>query len=196
MDTQPPVTPEDGHTTRVTTGDDAFIEGACIFIIPNRLWRSRHLSNHLGGPCLIFVRLSPLFYLESEPKGVAEASQKAAEQVEPEQTAGPVAESPDVILETETQALETLATALDDKSTSATEKPIDKDKDDKDRTRDPEKEKLKEKGKDGEKKLDKETEKEKVKGVEGASLDSLLQRLPGCVSRDRIDQLTVFLFKL
>lgn len=34
-------------------------------------------------------------------------------------------------------------------------------------------------------------EKEKVKGVEGASLDSLLQRLPGCVSRDLIDQLTV-----
>lgn len=54
-------------------------------------------------------------------------------------------------------------------------------------------EKLKDKDRDGEKKLDKETEKEKVKGAEGASLDSLLQRLPGCVSRDLIDQLTVFL---
>lgn len=48
---------------------------------------------------------------------------------------------------------------------------------------------MKEKEKEGEKKLDKETE--KVKGAEGASLDSLLQRLPGCVSRDLIDQLTV-----
>jgi hypothetical protein len=50
---------------------------------------------------------------------------------------------------------------------------------------------MKEKEKEGEKKLDKETE--KVKGAEGASLDSLLQRLPGCVSRDLIDQLTVML---
>lgn len=116
---------------------------------------------------------------------------------EPEQAVGPAAETPDVILETETQALETPPTVLDDKSTSsAVEKPKDKDKGDKDRSRDPEKEKLKEKDKDGEKKLDKETEKEKVKGAEGASLDSLLQRLPGCVSRDLIDQLTVILMRL
>ena len=81
---------------------------------------------------------------------------------------------------------------MDDKSASgASEKLKDKDKDDKDRSRDPEKDKLKEKEKEGEKKLDKETE--KVKGAEGASLDSLLQRLPGCVSRDLIDQLTVML---
>lgn len=93
--------------------------------------------------------------------------------------------------------METPSTVLDEKSTSAaSEKSKDKDKDDKDRTRDPEKEKLKEKEKDGEKKLDKETEKEKVKGAEGASLDSLLQRLPGCVSRDLIDQLTVILIRL
>lgn len=111
---------------------------------------------------------------------------------EPEQTVGPAAETPDVILETETQASETPPTALDDKSTSgAAEKSKDKDKDDKDRSRDPEKDKLKEKEKEGEKKMDKDTE--KVKGAEGASLDSLLQRLPGCVSRDLIDQLTVML---
>jgi regulator of nonsense transcripts 2 len=58
----------------------------------------------------------------------------------------------------------------------------------------------KEKGKDGEKEkskekdLDKKNEREKEKGrvLDGASLDNLLQRLPGCVSRDLIDQLTVF----
>ncbi|KAK8675079.1 hypothetical protein V6N13_033151 [Hibiscus sabdariffa] len=33
--------------------------------------------------------------------------------------------------------------------------------------------------------------KEKLKGSEGTNLDALLQRLPGCVSRDLIDQLTV-----
>ncbi|AQK53781.1 Regulator of nonsense transcripts UPF2 [Zea mays] len=57
----------------------------------------------------------------------------------------------------------------------------------------------KEKGKDGEKEkskekdLDKKNEREKEKGrvLDGASLDNLLQRLPGCVSRDLIDQLTV-----
>ena len=58
----------------------------------------------------------------------------------------------------------------------------------------------KEKGKDGEKEkykekdLDKKNEREKEKGraLDGANLDNLLQRLPGCVSRDLIDQLTVF----
>lgn len=36
-----------------------------------------------------------------------------------------------------------------------------------------------------------ENEKEKLKIIEGTNLDALLQRLPGCVSRDLIDQLTV-----
>jgi len=34
-------------------------------------------------------------------------------------------------------------------------------------------------------------EREKVRGIDGASLDSLLQKLPRCGSRDLIDQLTV-----
>lgn len=68
------------------------------------------------------------------------------------------------------------------------EKGKDKEKEEKDKekAKDPDKEKGKEK--DPEKK---EAEKEKVKGHEGTSLDALLQRLPGCVSRDLIDQLTV-----
>lgn len=88
----------------------------------------------------------------------------------------------------ESQNLETPPIVAEDKATTAaSEKPKEKDKDEKDRTREAEKEKWKEK--DGDKKV--EIEKEKVKGVEGASFDSLLQRLPGCVSRDLIDQLTV-----
>ena len=62
-----------------------------------------------------------------------------------------------------------------------------KDKDDKEKNKDVEKEKGKEK--DTDKKGDKD--KEKVKGLDGTNLDTLLQRLPGCVSRDLIDQLTV-----
>lgn len=65
------------------------------------------------------------------------------------------------------------------------EKGKDKDDKDKERIRDSEKEKSKE---DTERK---DGEKDKIKGLDGTSLDSLLQRLPGCVSRDLIDQLTV-----
>lgn len=64
----------------------------------------------------------------------------------------------------------------------------EKDKD-KEKTKDPEKEKGKEK--DADKKG--ENEKEKLKILEGTNLDALLQRLPGCVSRDLIDQLTVII---
>lgn len=64
-----------------------------------------------------------------------------------------------------------------------------KDKEEKEKAKDPDKEKVKEK--DPERKVD--TEKEKLKGLEGTNLDALLQRLPGCVSRDLIDQLTVII---
>lgn len=65
------------------------------------------------------------------------------------------------------------------------EKSKEKDKDEKDKEPDKEKAREKEAERKG------EGDKEKAKGVEGTNLDSLLQRLPGCVSRDLIDQLTV-----
>ena len=73
------------------------------------------------------------------------------------------------------------------------EKGKDKEEKDKEKIKDPDKEKGKEKEK--EKDMDKkgENEKEKLKGLEGTNLDALLQRLPGCVSRDLIDQLTVII---
>ncbi|XP_062093725.1 regulator of nonsense transcripts UPF2-like [Humulus lupulus] len=67
------------------------------------------------------------------------------------------------------------------------EKGKEKEEKDKEKSKDPEKEKGKEKNDD--KKGD--TEKEKLKSIEGTNLDALLQRLPGCVNRDLIDQLTV-----
>lgn len=67
------------------------------------------------------------------------------------------------------------------------EKVKDKDERDKDKN----KELDKERGKEKETDKKGESEKEKSKGVEGTNLDALLQRLPGCVSRDLIDQLTV-----
>lgn len=67
------------------------------------------------------------------------------------------------------------------------EKGKDKEENEKEKCKDTEKEKGKEK--DADRKG--ENEKDKMKGLEGTNLDGLLQRLPGCVSRDLIDQLTV-----
>ncbi|XP_062080279.1 regulator of nonsense transcripts UPF2-like [Humulus lupulus] len=75
-----------------------------------------------------------------------------------------------------------------DSGASQDGKSADKGKEkDKEKSKDPEKEKGKEKNAD--KKGD--TEKEKLKSIEGTNLDALLQRLPGCVCSDLIDQLTV-----
>lgn len=79
------------------------------------------------------------------------------------------------------------------------EKGKDKEEKDKEKAKDLDKEKGKEKETDKEKGKEKDpdrkgdTEKEKLKGLEGTNLDALLQRLPGCVSRDLIDQLTVII---
>lgn len=72
---------------------------------------------------------------------------------------------------------------------SIVDKGKDKEEKDKEKIKDSDKEKGKEK--DVEKKG--ENEKEKLKGLEGTNLEALLQRLPGCVSRDLIDQLTVII---
>lgn len=61
----------------------------------------------------------------------------------------------------------------------------------KDDSNDKDKAKELEKGKEKETDRKGDAEKEKVKNPEGTNLDGLLQRLPGCVSRDLIDQLTV-----
>lgn len=69
----------------------------------------------------------------------------------------------------------------------AGEKAKDKEDKDKEKGKDFDKEKAKEK--DTDKKG--ENEREKGKALDVTNLDALLQRLPGCVSRDLIDQLTV-----
>lgn len=74
---------------------------------------------------------------------------------------------------------------------STIEQPKEKDEVDKEKAKDAKKEKGKEK--DSDKKL--ENEKEKGKSLDVANFERLLQRLPGCVSRDLIDQLTVRVLK-
>ncbi|KAJ4812115.1 Regulator of nonsense transcripts 2 [Rhynchospora pubera] len=75
----------------------------------------------------------------------------------------------------------------------AEEKGKEKEERQKEKDREKEKGKVTEKDKTKEKDTDRkgEIEKEKGRGADNASLDALLQRLPSCVSRDLIDQLTV-----
>lgn len=70
----------------------------------------------------------------------------------------------------------------------------DKEERDKEKAKDSDKEKGKEK--DAERRG--EIEKDKTKGLDGTNLEAMLHRLPSCVSRDLIDQLTVksFVFLL
>lgn len=181
LDMQPPMMPEDGHTTRVTTGDDTSSpangkESSAL----EPVWDDE--DTRAFYECLPDLRaFVPAVLLgESETKA-PEQSAKSQEQStestsEPEQSPLAVQEATEGCADAE---------ALQEGTLDVKAK-VKEDKD-KEKTNDSEKEKGKEK--DAEKKVD--NEKEKPKGVEGTSLDALLQRLPGCVSRDLIDHLTV-----
>lgn len=99
-----------------------------------------------------------------------------------------VKESASESFQSQLPAQDTIDTSLDSGSL-AEGKSIEKAKDKEEKVKEPEKEKGKER--DTDKKG--ENGKEKLKNLEGANLDALLQRLPGCVSRDLIDQLTVIM---
>ncbi|PKA55497.1 Regulator of nonsense transcripts UPF2 [Apostasia shenzhenica] len=217
LDTQPPVMPDDGHTTRVTTGSDAQSSASGKESVPEPIWDDddtrafyeslpdlrfrcelafetnfpcpypacelgcilmcfmavlNHSVVYLSWPCRAFV---PAVLLgEAEPK-LNEQVQKTQEQqsentIEPEN----VQDSAEVCVDSEPSQ----DGKADDKSKDE-EKYTEKCKDS---------EKEKHKSKEVERKGE---EKDKLKALDGASLDALLQRLPGCVSRDLIDQLTV-----
>ncbi|PIA46597.1 hypothetical protein AQUCO_01500258v1 [Aquilegia coerulea] len=176
LDLQPPVMPDDGHTTRVTTGEDASSpatgkESSAL----EPIWDDE--DTRAFYECLPDLRaFVPAVLLgESEAKS-AEHSAKAQEQ--PSESAS----EPDQGM---VEAGESCVDSEVSHEGKADEKM--KEKEDKEKAKDSDKEKGKEK--DVERKG--ENEKEKVKGLEGTNLDALLQRLPGCVSRDLIDQLTV-----
>lgn len=80
-----------------------------------------------------------------------------------------------------------------DSGTAQEAKSFEKGKDKEDKDKEKAKEPDKEKGKEKDSERKGEIEREKLKGVEGTNLDALLQRLPSCVGRDLIDQLTVMI---
>ncbi|GFZ14825.1 regulator of nonsense transcripts UPF2 [Actinidia rufa] len=180
LDMEPPVMPEDGHTTRVTTAEDTSspLAGKDSSVV-EAMWDDE--DTRAFYECLPDLRaFVPAVLLgEAEPK-LNDQSPKTQEQPSgspPESDQGQLA-SPD-----SAEVSADSGTLQEGKN----EKGKDKDDKDKEKTKDPDKEKGK--GKDAERKG--ESEKEKIKGLEGTSLDGLLQRLPSCVSRDLIDQLTV-----
>lgn len=174
LDMQPPVMPEDG-TTRLTVGDEASSSGAVKDTsVPEPVWDDEETKTFYE--CLpdlrAFVPAVLLGEVESA-KTKDKSSESSSEVVESQQTAEDTTEFP--------------ADSGSMADVSTIEQPKEKDEVDKEKAKDAKKEKGKEK--DSDKKL--ENEKEKGKSLDVANFERLLQRLPGCVSRDLIDQLTV-----
>ncbi|KAE8686316.1 Regulator of nonsense transcripts UPF2 [Hibiscus syriacus] len=187
LDMQPPVMPEDSHTTRVTTGDDASSpasgkESSNL----EAIWDDD--DTRAFYECLPDLRaFVPAVLLGESESKESEQTSKAQEQPTVGQDENPLLKQIKVLQSQD--AAEASADSGTLQEGKSIEKGKDKDEKDKEKTKDPDKEKGKEREKDTDKKG--ENEKEKVKGSEGTNLDALLQRLPGCVSRDLIDQLTV-----
>ncbi|KAL2555376.1 Regulator of nonsense transcripts UPF2 [Forsythia ovata] len=180
LDMQPPVMPEDGHTTRVTSGEDVSSPGVGKDTSSlEALWDDE--DTRAFYECLPDLRaFVPAVLLgEAEPK-LNEQSPKTQEQpsdLAPESEKGLIATQETAEVSADSGALQ------EDKDGKG------KDKEEKDKERAKEHDREKGKEKDAERRG--ENEKDKVKGLEGTNLDALLQRLPSCVSRDLIDQLTV-----
>ncbi|KAI3691889.1 hypothetical protein L6452_31691 [Arctium lappa] len=179
LDMQPPVMPEDGHT-RLTTGDDISSPGTGKEAsVAEALWDDEDTKSFYE--CLPDLRaFVPAVLLgEAEQKANDQSSKAQDQQTDsaPEPDQGHMGSH-------DTGETSGDAGVLPDRKN---EKRKDEDEQDKGSMKESDKDKGKEK--DGETKG--EIEKEKLRGPEGTNLDGLLQRLPGCVSRDLIDQLTV-----
>ncbi|XP_050250261.1 regulator of nonsense transcripts UPF2 [Quercus robur] len=211
LDMQPPVMPEDGHTTRVTTGEDASApaSGKDSSVL-EALWDDEDTRAFYEGLPDLRAFVPAVLLGEAEPK-VNEQSAKTQEQQtelapESDQRQQATQDTTEVSADSGTLQEGKNLDRGKDKEEKDKEKTKDMDKEkgkdkDADRKGENEKEKLKglektkdmdkEKGKEKDSDKKGENEKEKLKGLEGTNLDALLQRLPGCVSRDLIDQLTV-----
>uniref|UniRef100_A0A804NTM5 MIF4G domain-containing protein n=1 Tax=Zea mays TaxID=4577 RepID=A0A804NTM5_MAIZE len=175
LDMQPPVMPDDGNTTRVTTGTDALPSSGKESSALEPIWDDEDTKAFYESLPDLRAFVPAVLLGEVEPKS-------NEQHVKGRELSGSTSEQ-----ETELH---------DNVPTSATERQLEVKVDDlvkESEDRDKEKGKDGEKEKSKEKDLDKKNEREKEKGrvLDGASLDNLLQRLPGCVSRDLIDQLTV-----
>ncbi|KAL8094963.1 hypothetical protein AgCh_036464 [Apium graveolens] len=178
LDMQPPVMPEDAHTTRVTTGEDATSTGTGKDSSTlEAIWDDD--DTRAFYECLPDLRaFVPAVLLGESESKVNDQSAKTHEQPS------------DMTTESDQQIVTQDITEVSAGSEGLHDFKSGKEKDD---SNDKEKGKELEKEKGKEKEADRrgDIEKEKLKNPEGTNLEGLLQRLPGCVSRDLIDQLTV-----
>nr|GEU67610.1 regulator of nonsense transcripts UPF2 [Tanacetum cinerariifolium] len=179
LDIQPPVMPEDGHT-RLTTSDDISSPGiGKEASVAEALWDDEDTRSFYESLPDLRAFVPAVLLGEAEQKA-SDQSSKAQDQ--PTDSAS----EPDQgnIAANDTGETSSDAGILPDRKN---EKKKDDDEKDKASTKESDKDKVKEKEGDAKG----EIEKEKLRGPEGTNLDGLFQRLPGCVSRDLIDQLTV-----
>ncbi|VAI46967.1 unnamed protein product [Triticum turgidum subsp. durum] len=174
IDLQPPVMPDDGNTTRVTTGTDVTPSSGKEPSVLEPIWDDDDTKT--------FYESLPDLRAFVPAVLLGEAEQKLNEQ----HAKGREQSSSNAEQETEVHDNAQTSSATEDQLEGKADD-VAKDSEEK------EKDKGKEAEKSKEKDLDRKTEKdkEKVRALDGGSLDNLLQRLPGCVSRDLIDQLTV-----
>ncbi|KAL5668730.1 hypothetical protein ACJX0J_020951, partial [Zea mays] len=176
LDMQPPVMPDDGNTTRVTTGTDALPSSGKESSALEPIWDDEDTKAFYESLPDLRAFVPAVLLGEVEPK--SNEQHVKGRELSGESTS-----------EQETELHDNVPTSATERQLEVKVDDLVKESEDRD----------KEKGKDGEKEkskekdLDKKNEREKEKGrvLDGASLDNLLQRLPGCVSRDLIDQLTV-----
>ncbi|XP_044967217.1 regulator of nonsense transcripts UPF2-like isoform X2 [Hordeum vulgare subsp. vulgare] len=164
LDMQPPVMPDDGHTTRVTTVAELSPSGK-DFSAVEPIWDDEDTKAFYESLPDLRVFVPGVLLGEAEPKLVDQHGK------EPK-------------LEQGTEVQNNAETSVPEHQLEGQTNVGSKNRENKDKTG---KEISKEK--DADQKGD--TEREKARVTDGASLDSLLQRLPRCVSRDLIDQLTV-----
>uniref|UniRef100_A0A803M476 MIF4G domain-containing protein n=1 Tax=Chenopodium quinoa TaxID=63459 RepID=A0A803M476_CHEQI len=168
LDMQPPVMPEDGHTTRVTSGDDSSSSAGKESSAAEAVWDDE--DTRAFYECLPDLRaFVPAVLLGEADSKSSEQHAKAHDQ------SSDAASEPDQC-----------HIAIEDNFEPSVDSPTLQDEE-KEKSKEVDKERVKDK--DADKKGDKE--KEKHKGLDGTNLETLLQRLPGSVSRDLIDQLTV-----
>ncbi|KAL1562893.1 Regulator of nonsense transcripts upf2 [Salvia divinorum] len=179
LDVEPPVMPEHSHTTRVTSGEDVSSPVASKDSPTlEALWDDHDTKAFYE--CLPDLRaFVPAVLLGETESKLSEQFSKTQDQsadTAPESDKGQVVmqENPEV--------------STDSKTVQEDKEGNDNDKEEKDKEKD--KDSNKEKGK--EKNAGRgEIEKDKTKGLDGTNLEAMLHRLPSCVSRDLIDQLTV-----
>ncbi|CAL5026370.1 unnamed protein product [Urochloa decumbens] len=173
LDMQPPVMPEDGHTTRIATCTDLTTSEKESSVVQH-IWDDEDTKAFYESLPDLRAFVPAVLLGEAEPM-LAEQHGKVHKQCN------------ECTMQSETKVqdnCETSSTCEHQSDGKTDEEPKNRVNTEKERV-DKETSEEKAVGRKG------DTERDKVRGVDGASLDSLLLKLPRCGSRDLVDQLAV-----